>query len=140
MATRSRIALELSDGSIKSVYCHWDGYPKNNGRILQENYQSLEKVEKLIGLGTLSYLAEELEAPDGASHSFESPISGVTVAYHRDRGEDYDPPRKNTSRSEFIKSDVEEYGYLFTKEGEWLLIDGHGSFSNRTTVPLTEVL
>ena len=27
MATRSRIAIELSDGTVKSVYCHWDGYP-----------------------------------------------------------------------------------------------------------------
>ena len=27
MATRSRIAKQNPDGTIKSVYCHWDGYP-----------------------------------------------------------------------------------------------------------------
>ena len=27
MATRSRIGIELKDGSIVSSYHHWDGYP-----------------------------------------------------------------------------------------------------------------
>ena len=27
MATRSRIGIELKDGSILSAYHHWDGYP-----------------------------------------------------------------------------------------------------------------
>lgn len=33
MATRSRIGIENQDGTVTSVYCHWDGYPENNGRI-----------------------------------------------------------------------------------------------------------
>ena len=28
MATRSRIGIELKDGSILSAYHHWDGYPQ----------------------------------------------------------------------------------------------------------------
>jgi len=28
MATRSRIALQLTDDSFLSVYHHWDGYPE----------------------------------------------------------------------------------------------------------------
>ena len=38
MATRSRIAIEKENGTVESIYCHWDGYPENNGRILVENY------------------------------------------------------------------------------------------------------
>ena len=34
MATRSRIGIELTDGSILSAYHHWDGYPQWLGRIL----------------------------------------------------------------------------------------------------------
>ena len=28
MGTRARIGLELKDGSVLSVYHHWDGYPE----------------------------------------------------------------------------------------------------------------
>ena len=35
MATRSRIGIELKDGSILSSYHHYDGYPEWLGRILR---------------------------------------------------------------------------------------------------------
>jgi hypothetical protein len=142
MATRSRIAIEKKgvDGTpiVESIYCHWDGYPSNNGKLLLENYQDREKVEKLIALGDISSLAEEVE-PSGP-RSFESPQGGVVVAYHRDRGEDLRRPRANHSREGFVRSDVEEYGYLFTLEGEWLLVDGHKGASTREAIPLKDVV
>ena len=46
MATRSRIGIELSDGSVLSSYHHWDGYPQWLGRILTTHYNS--KVKHLI--------------------------------------------------------------------------------------------
>lgn len=142
MATRSRIAIEKKgvDGTqiVESIYCHWDGYPSNNGKILLEHYQDREKVEKLIALGDISSLAAEVE-PSGP-HSFENPQDGVVVAYHRDRGEDLCRPRANHSRQGFVMSDVEEYGYLFTLEGEWLFVNGHKGASTREAVPLKDVV
>jgi hypothetical protein len=144
MATRSRIGIETKDvrGNVivKSIYCHWDGYPENNGRILLENYQDREKVEKLIALGSISSLHDEVE-PSGP-HSFDSPQPDVTVAYHRDRGEDFDfsSPQVNYSREAFVRSDVEEYGYLFTLEGEWLFVNGHKNSSTREAIALNEVV
>jgi len=142
MATRSRIAIENEDGTVSSIYCHWDGYLSNNGRILANHYTDRKKVEALIALGAISSLRENVSPPGifddhededvkrGAklleksgvfktSHTFETPIEGVTVAYHRDRGEDYRAPRVDESVEEYFKSDIEEYGYLFTKEGVW---------------------
>ena len=129
MATRSRIAIETSDDQgnkvIKSIYCHFDGYIDHNGKILQEFYTSESKVKSLIELGDISILAKEVSTNE--SHDFGNPKKGVVVAYHRDRGEDLSPPRENSSVSEFFKSDIEEYGYLFTEEGEWLVKGyGHG--------------
>lgn len=142
MATRSRIAIETKDAQgnvmVKSIYCHWDGYPSNNGKILLESYQDREKVEKLIRLGDISSLHNEVE-PSGP-HSFNDPQPGVTVAYHRDRGEDLRRPHVNHSRDAFFRSDVEEYGYLFTLEGEWLFVDGHKNASTREAIALREVV
>jgi hypothetical protein len=119
MATRSRIGIEHEDGTVESIYCHWDGYPSNNGNILQEDYRDPKKVEELIKLGDISSLAPEVKAPKG--HSFETPVDGVVVAYCRDRGEGYNPGRIDSSIEAYFKSDVEEYGYVFTKEGKWLV-------------------
>jgi hypothetical protein len=74
MATRSRIAIENQDGSVTSVYCHWDGHIYTNGVILNYHYNTKEKVEELIGLGYLSSLGITIEETD---------------AFHRDRGEEF---------------------------------------------------
>ena len=54
MATRSRIGIELKDGSILSAYHHWDGYPQWLGRILNTHYTSRDKVADLIDGGDMS--------------------------------------------------------------------------------------
>ena len=120
MATRSRIAIENEDGTVTSIYCHWDGYPENNGKLLLEHYQDRKKTQKLIDLGSISYLAPDVEPGDGVVHSFEMPTTGIVVAYHRDRGEEHQNCEHRDSE-EFFNSDIEEYGYLLTKEGEWLV-------------------
>ena len=140
MATRSRIAIEKEDGTVLSIYCHWDGYPSNNGKILQENYQDREKVEKLISLGSISSLAPEVDIPEGSDHSFNTPDRNIVTAYHRDRGEDLNQPRVNGHREGFVRSDVEEYGYLFSKEGKWLFVNGHKTYHTREAVPLEDIL
>lgn len=140
MATRSRIAIEREGGSVESIYCHWDGYPSNNGVILLENYTDRKKVEGLIALGDISSLDEEVEPTNGSQHAYDSPEKGVTVAYHRDRGEEKRGPEYHRDLDHFVRSDVEEYGYLFTKEGEWLFVDGHKSSSTREAIPLKSII
>ena len=61
MSTRSRIAIEKQDGTVESIYCHFDGYLSHNGEILQEHYSTKEKMEKLIELGDISQLGDTLE-------------------------------------------------------------------------------
>ena len=56
MSTRSLIALKQTDGTVKSIYCHWDGYVSHNGRLLIEHYATPEAVEELLALGPLSAL------------------------------------------------------------------------------------
>jgi len=156
MATRSRIGIVNEDGTVSSIYCHWDGYPSNNGRILVDHYTDREKVKKLVELGSISFLKENVSPYDPhksiendkvrdildrynpiEKHSFQNPQPGVTVAYHRDRGEEYIKPRINSSLEEYLDDDNEEYGYVFTLEGEWIVRPCYGDVTVR---PVNEVL
>jgi hypothetical protein len=108
MATRSRIAIENQDGSVTSVYCHWDGYIKSNGVILNNNYTTKDKVKALIELGNLSSLDKTLE---------------TTVAYARDQGDDLVQSKYNRVEALFDMgfNSGEGYIYCFTKDGIWLV-------------------
>ena len=139
MATRSRIAIEDQDGKVRSIYCHWDGYPSHHGPILLEHYTTQEKVESLIALGSISSLAPETEIPEGVTHSFDNPTKGIVVAYHRDREEDL-AIGVHSNVEAFIKSDVEQYGYVFTAAGEWLFVNGNIDSSTRETILLENVV
>ena len=128
MATRSRIGIQTESGEVKSIYCHWDGYPEHNGKILVNHYTDRAKVEALIELGDISLLDKSVECPKG--HSFENAVDGHTVAYGRDRGETGVEARSDRSADSFFSSDIEEFGYLFTKEGEWKMV----SYGDRNPV------
>jgi hypothetical protein len=120
MSTNSRIGIEQEDGTVKSIYCHWDGYPSYNGFILNGFYKDRKEVETLINLGNISVLGKRSEPNPTLGHSFDKPQQDVTIAYGRDRGEDDVDPRIDESVEAYLNSDVEEYGYLFTKENKWV--------------------
>jgi hypothetical protein len=124
MATRSNIAYRTPEGRIVSVYCHWDGYVSNNGKILVENYASADKIVELISLGSISSLGAEI----GEKQDFNDRSTCKdewTLAYHRDRGEELVISEYNDIPS--WVDDMEEYAYLWNGT-EWLVND-HGEKS-----------
>lgn len=62
MSTNSNIFIENTDGTYTGIYCHWDGYIKNNGKILAFAYDTPEKLQQLIDLGDISKLGAILDA------------------------------------------------------------------------------
>jgi len=97
MGTRSMIAIQNPySKAVRAVYCHWDGYLKHNGAILQKHYSNSPKVNNLIALGDISSLKDEI----GEKHDFsrldstmpeaeyEAKYGNMTTFYTRDRGED----------------------------------------------------
>ena len=38
MSTRSSIGIKYKDGTIKDIYCHYDGYLEYNGQMLYYYY------------------------------------------------------------------------------------------------------
>ena len=115
MATRSRIGIELKDGSILSAYHHWDGYPQWLGRILNTQYKTREQAADLIDGGDMSSCWNDTvwgeDRTDGNKYGPE---------YYSARGENC-PPRYDQTREEFL-SDGEEFSYIFTSAG-WVCYD-----------------
>lgn len=59
MGTRSNIIYEEPTGEVLSMYCHYDGYPSHNGRILFDQYNSAEKAKALVEIGYARVLDKE---------------------------------------------------------------------------------
>ena len=126
MATRSTIGMVLGDGSIKAIYCHWDGYPAYNGKLLDKHYTSRRKIHKLLAMGDMSSLKKNI----GYKHDFGyfSNTFQACTFYGRDRGDmNCQAMRFNSIRSwqgYYLRSGC-EYFYLFDK-GVWTCYDSNG--------------
>lgn len=114
MATRSTIALEYTDGTIKQIYAHWDGYLACNGNILLNHYSTPESVNELISLGDLSSLNETIES---------------TVFYARDRGEaGFVFARSFSDFNDYkFNADFQSYNYIM-REGVWHVNRGGNNY------------
>lgn len=118
MATRSTIIQKLDNGKYRSIYCHWDGYLSNNGKILFTNYKDKEKVSKLMELGSLSSLRAEVDIPEGVTHSMDNQHSDITISYFRDRGNEKWEDVKYLDKNTLKKSIDEFYSYIYI-DGDW---------------------
>ena len=101
----------MEDGSILSIYSHYDNYPEYNGRILRTHYNTREKVSSLIDGGDVSCLWTD-DRWDGSGDGSYGPNH---YAY---RGEDC-PPRLDANKYDYL-AEGEEYAYIYTLKGEWV--------------------
>lgn len=117
MSTRSAIIMKQGDIYV-GIYCHYDGYPEGVGKVLLEHYSDPEKVARLIALGSISSLGERVE-PLG-EHSFDAPEEGTTVAYHRDRGEEWDESVTPAAGASWknVSAQIGRNGYVYVFEPE----------------------
>jgi hypothetical protein len=125
MSTRSRIAIENQDGSVTSIYCHFDGYISGVGKTLEKHYTDRSVVEELIELGDLSALGM-------------SPSS--TSAYTSNRNEDLHTTSYLCVEDLFNLGfqSGEEYVYCFTKNNIWLVNEDGSNQVNDLKVVLEE--
>jgi hypothetical protein len=127
MGTRSRIGVMHGD-VVKSVYCHWDGYLDNNGRILQEHFDSV-KANNLVALGDLSSLKPEIgtehafgyHGTDISAEEYEEKYGNMCTFYGRDRGEEgcnYQVAQTFEQFLDQVHGTGGEYYYIM-KDGVW---------------------
>ena len=119
MATRGNIAIVNGDGSITSIYVHWDSYPEYVGKLLLNHYNNVGIINELLKLGNLSNLDKNVNPTE--SHTFDKPQDGVCVAYGRERGEKDQEAIVFEDLGEFEDSASNswaDYQYLF-EDGKW---------------------
>lgn len=125
MATRSDIIVHRADGTWKRVYCHWDGYLSNNGKILINHYATQALADAVVEPGDISSL--DIECIKPAGHSYDKKAPGCTVYYNRDRGEDGALGTVGQSLAAVYEiGSGNEYTYVFADVGEgprWHLLD-----------------
>ena len=123
MSTRSRISIENQDGTVNSIYCHFDGYVDGVGKTLFNSYDQ-EELKELINLGDISSLGTSTEN---------------TVAYHRDRGEDLSIATYKDIDDLFRNGFANgvEYIYCLSKEGVWFV--QHDDFYEHNSLGVLEL-
>ena len=128
MVTCSRIGIRNSDDSVDSIYCHWDGYPSHNGRLLITHYTEENKIRELMALGDISYLAPEI----GKQQDFDKPTNkDWCMAYGRDRGEaDCEAGHSSTVHEYLGIRCWGEYYYIF-HYGRWMVQATYGEDEGR---------
>jgi len=101
----------LKDGSILSIYSHYDNYPEYNGRILRTHYNTREKVAELVDGGDVSCLWTDDRWDNSGDGSYGP-------NYYSYRGDNC-PPRLDANKYDYL-AEGEEYAYLYTLKGEWV--------------------
>ena len=116
MGTRSAIGYLQPSGSVRAVYCHWDGYPSHQLPILNKRYNTLAKVKALIKPGSMSSLETKYT---WTLHEVREP----QPLYHCEAGFEagYSSPPITSGRpldTWFKEHDCE---YLYVWEGRWII-------------------
>ena len=118
MGTRALIGYLDTDGGAKltSTYNHYDGYPSNLGKGLENFYDNDAKAEEIANVGYISYLDPETGEWEAANKQKPE----VTML----------PDNFNEAMME-IAAEVDsfgaDYGYIWDNENEeWIAIKNNG--------------
>ena len=118
MGTRALIGYLDTDGGTKltSTYNHYDGYPSNLGKGLENFYNNDAKAEEIANVGYISYLDPETGEWDAANKQKPE----ITML----------PDNFNEAMME-IAAEVDsfgaDYGYIWDNENEeWIAIKNNG--------------
>ena len=134
MATRSRIGLQLDNGSIVSVYHHWDGYPQWLGVTLKSKFNTRDKIEKLIDGGDMS-------SCDSNDDWDRKELGETAPLYYNDRGDNTEP-RLDLNFDDYVSNAnaCEEYVYVFTTDSKWECYSINHSYDDNYNIVDTNVI
>jgi hypothetical protein len=113
-----RIGIIKSDGTVRSVYLHWDPFPDTAGKILVENYTTEKSVMELVEKGDISSLGKDISGCKYYLDKQQSSSSGYET-------------REDVSIDHLLESDGHKRAFIYVMmEGEWYFFTGDLSMYN----------
>lgn len=128
MSTAAIIGIKRGR-TIRGIYCHNGGDLFGVGVTLDQEYNYEARIDELINGGDISSLGIMLTPDPLYGHSFNNPQPGVTVFYHRDRGDSWEDcqPMEVSTIKMFTNQIGIQYYYLFdTSVQAWKVYGGNG--------------
>lgn len=128
MSTAAIIGIKRGR-TIKGIYCHNDGNLFGVGVTLDHEYNYEARIDELTNGGDISSLGIMLTPDPVYEHSFDNPQSGVTVFYHRNRGDSWEDcqPMEVSTIKMFTNQIGIQYYYLFdTSVQAWKVYGSNG--------------
>ena len=121
MSTNSRIGILIpedraegdredlsNEPHIRSIYCHWDGYPSHMGLTLHQNYGTIDLVNELLDKGDASLID----------------INGESKHYMHSEG---GHPSDTMTVNRFTEHFLEQYNYIAipvpNEDGFWTNVE-----------------
>ena len=151
MSTRAAIAkLNTNTNEAKLIYCHSDGYLEYTGKILNEHYNSEDKVDELLSYGDLSIINENIgEKLDVPFHDYTAFAEKKQCRFYgRDRGEK-NKEATNLSNTDCAENALLEYSfenmdvdfvYAFdTRLQKWYVYDNINSMGDKLDESLVRI-
>ena len=118
MGTRALIGYLDTDGDLKltSTYNHYDGYPSNLGKGLEDWYDSDAKAEEIANVGYISYLDPETGKWDAKNKTNPDIIK---------LPDDFNEAMMEIAKE--IDTFSADYGYIWDNENEeWITVINNG--------------
>jgi len=121
MGTTSEIGVLNPDGTITYIFCKYDGYPTWVGKCLEDHYGDIKKARKLISLGDIETLNEQIGEKHDMNLMNREPYRRYCKAFHRDGGREwkYVKPQTAKDTDSFFGNTkrIVKYRYLLTPYG-----------------------
>lgn len=133
MSTNATVSIVNEDGSVYTIYNHWDGYPSSLGITLRNYYKSENRVRDLIGMGDASIIARKISPSDPANHNFTNHEKGVCLFYSRDRGEDDCEYHVFDNILQMLKEFGQQFNYIY-RDKKWFCCK---DYTNESMILLT---
>ena len=117
---QATISLLKSNGTVESIDCDSGGALYQAGWLLYNEYQDLDKIKKLLSLGSLLKLKKDIDIPLGVEHSNYYEQKDICV--FKDRDAMKMAPSKHYTLTQYIDnmSQKIDKDYLFDeKENQW---------------------
>lgn len=111
MGTRALVGIEREDGTVKTIYSHYDGYPSGVGKTLVDWYDCVDRMTDLVERGNNSGV---LKSPK-------------EMNWYGEAGVVYDSIDEALAA---VGHSGEEYGYIRTNEGLWVMRDRYAKRTN----------